>query len=87
MIKKDLIVAGVEYKNEKGYADFHSLRHTFGTFLARSGTKPQIAQRLMRHSDPRLTQNLYTHLTIADTASERKFPDLSNLYRDKINVG
>ena len=56
--------------------DFHSLRHTFGTFLALSGTKPQIAQRLMRHSDPRLTQNLYTHLTVADTASERRFPDL-----------
>ncbi len=87
MIKKDLTVADIEYETDDGYADFHALRHTFGTFLARSGTKPQIAQRLMRHSDPRLTQNLYTHLTVADTASERKFPILSELYKEKTNVG
>ncbi len=87
MLQIDLKEAGIEYKNEMGYVDFHALRHTFGTLLALSGTKPQIAQMLMRHSDPRLTQNLYTHLTVADAASARKFPDLSGLYKDKTNVG
>jgi integrase len=87
MLQIDLRAAGIEYKTTDGYVDFHSLRHTFGTLLALSGTKPQVAQMLMRHSDPRLTQNLYTHLTVSDAASARKFPDLSELYRDKINVG
>ena len=87
MLQIDLKDAGIEYKNERGYVDFHALRHTFGTLLALSGTKPQIAQMLMRHSDPRLTQNLYTHLTVADAASARKFPDLSDIYKEKINVG
>jgi integrase len=38
------------------------------TLLARNGVSPGVAQRLMRHSDIRLTMNLYTHLGLADTA-------------------
>jgi len=48
--------------------DVHSLRHTFATLLARNGVMPATAQRLMRHSDIRLTMNTYTHLDLADTA-------------------
>ena len=48
--------------------DVHSLRHTFATLLARNGVSPSIAQKLMRHSDIRLTMNTYTHLDLADTA-------------------
>ena len=29
---------------------------------------PGVAQKLMRHSDIRLTMNAYTHLGLADTA-------------------
>jgi integrase len=46
----------------------HCLRHTFATLLARNGVSPSIAQKLMRHSDIRLTMNTYTHLDLADTA-------------------
>ena len=35
----------------------------------RSGVSPSVAQKLMRHSDIRLTMNTYTHLDLADTAS------------------
>ena len=48
--------------------DVHSFRHTFATLLARKGVLPAVAQKLMRHSDIRLTMNVYTHLDVADTA-------------------
>jgi integrase len=51
-----------------GTVDVHCLRHTFATLLARSGVSPGVAQKLMRHSDIRLTMNTYTHLDLADTA-------------------
>ncbi len=66
MLKKDLIVAGIAYENEYGKADFHALRHTFCSMLAKSGVLPQIAQRLMRHSDINLTMKAYTHILIED---------------------
>ena len=49
--------------------DIHCLRHTFATLLARNRVSPATAQKLMRHSDIRLTMNIYTHLDLADTAS------------------
>ena len=42
---------------------FHSLRHTFATKLAVAGVPQRLAQELMRHSDPRLTANIYTDVT------------------------
>lgn len=39
---------------------FHSLRYTFATLLQSSGVHPRTTQKLMRHSDPKLTANLYT---------------------------
>ncbi len=50
MLRQDLTAAGVVYEAEDGVADFHALRHTFCTNLARSGVMPQDAQRLMRHA-------------------------------------
>ena len=68
MLQVDLALAGIEYETEDGFADFHALRHTFGTMLARSGVTPQIAQKLMRHSDINLTLKYYTHLVHIDKA-------------------
>ena len=48
--------------------NFHCLRHTFGTLLARSGVSLQVAQRAMRHSTPALTSNVYMHLGLIDVA-------------------
>ncbi len=65
----DLKAAGIPKTDAQGYTlDIHCLRHTFATLLARSGVSPATAQKLMRHSDTRLTMNVYTHLHLADTA-------------------
>ena len=59
--KEDLKKAGIEYQNaRKERADFHSLRHTFCTRLARTGIAPQVAKELMRHSDMKTTTQIYT---------------------------
>ena len=65
----DLAAAGIAKRDAQGRTlDVHCLRHTFATLLARSGVSPGVAQKLMRHSDIRLTMNTYTHLDLADTA-------------------
>ena len=48
--------------------DLHAMRTTFGTKLAQAGIAPQIAQKLMRHSDYRTTLQHYTVLGLCDTA-------------------
>ncbi len=65
----DLAAAGIAKRDAQGRTvDVHSLRHTFATLMARNGVSPSVAQKLMRHSDIRLTMNTYTHLGLADTA-------------------
>ena len=59
--------AGIPRYDERGYQiDLHSLRKTFGTFLALSGVPLTITQRLMRHGDPGLTSNLYTDIRLVE---------------------
>jgi integrase len=76
--KADLIAASIEFINAKGYrADFHSLRHTLATNLARASTAPRVAMGIMRHSDMRLTSKTYTDaglLPVADAVL--KLPSL-----------
>jgi integrase len=50
-------------------ADFHALRHTFGTNLARAGVHPKVAQDLMRHSTIELTMNVYSHTKLESRAA------------------
>ena len=75
--KADLTAAGIEFINAKGYrADFHSLRHTLATNLARAGTAPRVAMEIMRHSDMRLTAKTYTDaglLPVADAVLKLPF--------------
>ena len=78
MIRFDLEAVGIPYLDDAGrYADFHSLRHTFITNLARSGVHPKVAQDLARHSTIQLTLDRYTH-TALETQAEalEKLPDL-----------
>ena len=49
--------------------DFHCLRVTFVTRLGRAGVPLVQAQKLARHSDPKLTSNVYTRLHRVDEAS------------------
>jgi integrase len=58
--KKDLKAAGIPYQDARGeYADFHSLRKTFGTMLTLAGVGLRTVMELMRHSDMRLTAKTY----------------------------
>lgn len=63
--------------------DLHALRTTLGTQLARAGVAPQIAQRIMRHSDYRTTQAHYTVLGLTDTAGAiNALPDIAPCQRE-----
>ncbi|QYY37476.1 site-specific integrase [Ruficoccus sp. ZRK36] len=61
VLRQDLEAAGIAYQDEEGrYVDFHSLRHTWGTFLQVNGVTQREAMELMRHQDERLTSKIYT---------------------------
>ena len=68
MLRRDLLSAGIHLDTEAGRVDFHSLRTTYGTLLALAGVPIQHAQRLMDHSDPKLTAKHYTKLLASDLA-------------------
>lgn len=56
--KRYLAKAGIAYVDDRGRrVDFHSLRHTYGSMLAKAGVAPRVAMSLMRHTDLRLTMN------------------------------
>ena len=80
MIRLDLEAANICYQDPQGrVADFHALRHTFITNLARAGVHPRHAQALARHSTLDLTMNTYTHLNLHDlTADIEALPAFTN---------
>lgn len=67
MLRRDLKAAGIEYTDDQNrHVDFHALRYTFISNLAKANVHPSKAQRLARHSDINLTMNVYTQLNIDD---------------------
>ncbi|MCE9609549.1 MAG: site-specific integrase [Chthoniobacter sp.] len=78
--KSDLAAAGVDRVDAKGrVVDFHSLRHTFCTNLQRLGTPQRVLMQLMRHSDRRLSDHIYTDsalLPSAETVQKLTIPSL-----------
>ena len=53
----------LEAKDQDGNVlDFHSLRHTCGSWLAMAGVNPKVIQSVMRHSTITLTLDRYGHL-------------------------
>jgi hypothetical protein len=65
-----LKAAGIAYdKDAQGrHVDFHSLRHTLATNLARGGVAPRVAMEMMRHSEMRLTMSTYTDAALLPMA-------------------
>jgi len=60
----------LKYEDGGGlFADFHSNRHSFISSLSRGGVALAMAQKLARHSDPRLTSNRYTHLELKEKSA------------------
>ena len=71
MIRIDLTTADIDAEDDRGrVVDFHALRHTFISNLARAGVHPRNAQALARHSTIDLTMNVYTHVKMDDLASD-----------------
>ena len=59
--KQVLARAGVPYKDDQGrQSDFHALRRSFNTHLAQAAVDPQTRKEMMRHSELRLTLDVYT---------------------------
>ena len=60
-VQADLKRSAIERFDERGRkVDFHALRVTFITNLQRAGVARRVAMELARHSDPRLTERVYT---------------------------
>ena len=61
-LRKALKKAGIPYQDESGrFVDWHALRHTFLTNLARQGVGMKEIQSLGRHSTAALTLGTYLH--------------------------
>ena len=81
MLHADLRRRGIEPIDDQGrVVDTHSLRHGYISALARAGVPIKVAQTLARHSDPKLTMNVYSHLTAFDLhgAIADALPDLTS---------
>ncbi len=63
----DLEAAKIQLKDEEGrVVDFHALRVTFVSSLARAGVHPRTAQALARHANVETTMKHYTDLRLLD---------------------
>lgn len=70
MLQRDLDAAGIPYLSGGKYFDFHALRCQYATSLLRAGVPLAYVQKLMRHSTPTLTMNVYAQLGLDDLAAE-----------------
>ncbi len=60
---------------------FHDLRHTTASLLMMAGANPAAVQRILRHSDPRITTEVYGHLApgyLKDEADRLSFGSQSS---------
>jgi integrase len=80
----DLVHAKLTKETDDGRTlDFHALRATFATRLARAGVAPQLAKRLLRHSDVKVTLQHYTKLELSDlSGAVAKLPSLTHTTDD-----
>lgn len=69
-IKADLAIAKIDYENDNGFADFHSLRLCCNTWMATQGASLSARQKHLRHTDPRLTAITYLDQMHISAASE-----------------
>ncbi len=79
LFKRDCKLAGITTINADNESlDFHALRTSFITSLARSGVHPSVAQRLARHSTITLTMNTYTKIGTDELLREavERLPDI-----------
>ncbi len=87
MIKKDLEAAEIPYRDSANrVADFHALRHTFITNIAKPGVHPKDAQLLARHGSIGLTMDRYCHRVVLDAANALDALPSLDSERDEIGL-
>jgi len=62
----DLRRAGIDRETGEGVCDRHAMRVTYATRLQRRGVELGLAQKLLRHSSPVLTANIYSRFGLGD---------------------
>jgi integrase len=67
MMRKDTEAAGIDYKNDQGYADFHALRTSFISATCRL-TDQFTVMKLARHSKTTTTAKHYDRVQLAHRA-------------------
>jgi integrase/recombinase XerC len=67
------------YRTDAGQLDRKSLRKTLCTHLAMARVDLRITQRLMRHSDPKLTAKVYTDPVLLDMQAAVETAVMANL--------
>ena len=79
VLDKDMEFAGIAKRDERGrVVDVHAFRMTFCTNMAAAGIPLQTAQVAMRHSDPKLTANVYTDIDLLDVrGAMNSLPELA----------
>ena len=78
----------IHYKMNYPEFDFHSLRHTHATMLAKNDTPPKYLQDRMGHKNLEITNRFYLHLTekLRERGSEvlqKMFPKNKEKSKDK----
>ncbi len=78
MLRVDLEACKIAPTDSSGRTvDFHALRHSYISLMARAGVAPKVLMDLARHSDVNLTMGYYSHTLMADRAEALKsLPDL-----------
>lgn len=89
IFKRLLERAGIAYKDAQGrQADFHALRRSLNTHLAEQGIDPHTRKEIMRHSDLRLTLDVYTDGAMLPVAAAiEKLPVFANAQINAHNSG
>ncbi len=78
MLRADLVVAGVDFENDSGRVDFHSLRGTCLSWLANAGVPPKVLQDYARHANAETTMKHYARtLRGSLVGAAARLPDLS----------
>ena len=78
MLRVDLKAAGIPYETDSGFADFHSIRGDFISYLVSSGASVKTCQTLARHSTPSLTIGIYAKASLHDiNGAVEGLPDLT----------
>lgn len=79
ILRHDLDAAGIPFIDASGLRfDFHAFRYFLCLLCIKAGKGNQVAQKLLDHSSPNLTANIYTKLGVSQMAEEvQNLPTMS----------